>query len=89
MLPIVRNGILSSRLIGLMPLSGTGSGGLPSSLATRRPMVGFTGPGRSNGSPEGTIRGGDISRALKLVLSLEILLMHIVGMIERDLLRSI
>jgi len=70
-LPIVRNRIRSSRLIGLMPLSGTGSGGLSSSLATSRSVVGFTGPGRSTGSPEGTIGGGDISRALKLVLSLK------------------
>jgi len=86
---IVRNGIRSSRLIGLMPLAGIGSGGPPNSLAMRRSMVGFTGTGRSTGSAEGTIGGGDISRVLKLVSSLKILLMHIVGMLARDLLRFI
>ena len=86
---IMRNGVRSSRLIELMPLSGTGSGGLPSSLATRRLMVGFTGPGRSTGSVERTIGGGDISRVLMLVLSLKILLMHIVGMLVLGLLRFI
>jgi len=72
-----------------VPLSGTGSGGLPSSLATRRSMVGFTGPRGPARSPEGTIGGGDISRALKLLLSLKIILMHIVRMLARDLLGSI
>jgi len=50
----------SELLIGLMLLGGIGSGGLPSSLATRRSMAGFTGSGRSTGSPEGTIGSGNI-----------------------------